>query len=94
MHSVAATGAAVYVQGHNRWLDNPYGRNSAGEGAVERPGGGAIDPVSGKALPWNPVKRAVVGGYDFLATRAGLWVASDGKYFHGEYHYGIAFCPL
>ncbi len=94
LHSVAATGAAVYVQGHNRWLDNPYGRNSAGEGAVERPGGGAIDPVSGKALPWNPVKRAVVGGYDFLATRAGLWVASDGKYFHGEYHYGIAFCPL
>lgn len=94
LHSVAATGAAVYVQGHNRWLDNPYGRNSAGEGAVDRPGGGAIDPVSGKALPWNPVKRAVVGGYDFLATRAGLWVGSDGKYFHGEYHYGIAFCPL
>ncbi len=60
---------------------------------MERCGGGAIDPVSGKALPWNPVKRAVVGGT--TSWRAdGLWVGSDGKYFHGEYHFGIAFCPL
>jgi hypothetical protein len=28
----------VYVQGHNRWLDNPYGKDFAGPGAVERKG--------------------------------------------------------
>ncbi len=26
LKSVAVTGAAVYVQGHSRWLNNPYGR--------------------------------------------------------------------
>ena len=32
LYSVAATGAAVYVGGHQRWLDNPFGQNSAGPG--------------------------------------------------------------
>src|SRR5215211_1178485 len=29
LHSVAATDVAVYVQGHQRWLDNPQGADSA-----------------------------------------------------------------
>lgn len=94
LHAVAVTGAAVYVQGHNRWLDNPYGKDSPGPGAVERLGGGAIDPVTGLALPWNPIKPARAGGKDFLVSPAGLWVGSDSKRFHGEDHYGLAFCPL
>jgi hypothetical protein len=94
LHSTAATGAAVYVQGHQRWLDNPFGRNSAGPGAVERPGIGAIDPASGEALRWNPTKTRGIGGKDFLATAAGLWVGSDGNRFAGEFRAGIAFCPL
>jgi len=94
LHSVAVTGAAVYVQGHQRWLDNPFGNNSAGPGAVSREGIGAIDPTTGKALSWNPTKTRGVGGKDFLATSAGLWVASDGELFHGEYRARIAFCPL
>jgi len=49
LHAVAATGKAVYVQGHNRWLDNPEGANTAGPGAVDRPGIGAINPKTGKA---------------------------------------------
>jgi hypothetical protein len=94
LHSVAVTGAAVYVQGHQRWLDNPLGRDSAGPGAVSRPGIGAIHPTQGTALPWNPTKTRGVGGKDFLVTDAGLWVGSDGKRFAGEYRARIAFCPV
>lgn len=84
-HSLAVTGAAVYVQGHFRWLDN---------GAVTRQGIGAIDPTTGRALPWNPGKTRAVGGKDMLATPTGLWVASDGAQFAGEWRNNIAFLPL
>jgi hypothetical protein len=94
LHSVAATGAAVYAQGHQRWMDNPFGRDSAGPGAVERPGIAALDPVTGKALSWNPTKTRGVGGKDFLATSTGLWVGSDGNRFANEFRAGIAFVPL
>lgn len=94
LHSVAVTGAAVYVSGHQRWLDNPQGDNHCGPGCVSRPGIGAIDPATGKALPWNPTKTRGVGGKDLLATSTGLWVGSDGPRFHREYRYGIAFVPL
>jgi len=94
LHSVAATGSAVYAQGHQRWADNPEGRDYAGPGAVPRQGIVAIDPGSGKALPWNPGKTRGVGGKDLLATSSGLWVASDGARFKGEYRDNIAFCPL
>ena len=94
LHSVAVTGAAVYVQGHQRWLDNPFGVDTAGPGAVSRPGIGAIDPTSGKALAWNPGKTRAVGGKDLLVTSSGLWVGSDGTRFAGEYRSRIAFCPL
>lgn len=94
LHSVAVTGAAVYVQGHQRWLDNPFGADSPGPGSVDRPGIGAINPTTGKAFSWNPTKSRDVGGKDFLVTATGLWVASDGRYFAGEQRWGIAFCPL
>jgi Domain of unknown function (DUF5122) beta-propeller len=93
LHSVAVTGSAVYVQGHQRWLDNPLGRDSAGPGAKKRPGIGAIDSRSGKALAWNPTKSRKVGGKDFLVTRRGLWVASDGPHINQELHEDIAFLP-
>jgi len=94
LHSVAVTGAAVYVQGHQRWLNNPQGNDSAGPGAVSRRGIGAIHPTTGLALPWNPPKPAAQGGQDFLATTTGLWVPSDSQKFNSEYHRGIAFVPL
>lgn len=94
LYAVAITGAAVYVGGHPRWLDNPYGKNTKGAGAVDRLGVGAIDPVSGMANSWNPGKTRNHGVQKFLATPSGLWVGSDGQYFASEYHAGIAFCPL
>jgi len=94
LHSVAITGATVYVGGHQRWLDNPYGYDFAGEGAVSRPGIGSIDPVTGKATAWNPTRSRGVGARALYATPAGLWVGSDTTRFAGEYHARIAFCPL
>ena len=92
--TVAATGVAVYVGGHQRWLDNPDGHDDAGPGAVSRPGIGAIDPVTGKALAWNPTKTRSHGTTALFATSRGLWVGSDGAKFGDEYHSGIGFAPL
>ena len=94
LYSVAVTGKAVYVGGHQRWLDNPFGNDSAGPGAVSRPGIGAIDPVTGKALPWNPTTSRFHGTMALLATPQGLWVGSDGIAFGREDHAGIGFAPL
>jgi hypothetical protein len=94
LKSVAVTGAAVYVQGHSRWLNNPYGRDFPGPGAVERPGGGAVDPVSGLAFGWNPVMPQQSGGFQILPTAAGVWFVTDGVRFGGKYHRGIRFAPL
>ena len=92
--AAAVTDAAVYGQGHQRWLDNPYRRNSEGPGAVDRRGIGAIDSVRDTALTWNPDKPARQGGQDLLATRSGLWVPSDGERLNGECRRGIAFVAL
>ena len=77
LHSVAITGAAVYVGGHNRWLNNPQGADTCGVGCVPRPGIGAIDPSTGKALSWNPMRTRGVGAKALYVTPAGLWVGSD-----------------
>ena len=93
--SVAVTGAAVYVQGHFQWLDNPRGVGSEdGGGAARRVGIGAINRNSGLALPWDPRKSGKMGGKSLLATGLGLWVASDSTFFNGEPRRGIALAPL
>lgn len=92
LHSVAVTNAAVYVQGHNRWV------SSTGSGCngscVERMGIAALAPSTGAALDWNPGKTRGVGGKDLLLTSAGLWVASDSIRIGGEVHERLAFLPL
>src|SRR5215218_7296638 len=93
LHSVAATDVAVYVQGDQRWLDNPQGADTAGTGAVSRPGIGAINPSTGLALSWNPTKDRGVGGKDLYVTSQGLWVGSDTTHIGHEYHARIALMP-
>jgi hypothetical protein len=93
LHSVAVTDLAVYVQGHQRWLDNPQGRDSAGPGAVSRPGIGAINPTTGLALAWNPTKDRGVGGKDLLVTARGLWVGSDTAHIGHETRMRVALLP-
>src|ERR1044071_1006674 len=58
LYAVAVTGSAVYLGGHQRYFDNPYGtdKNGPGPGAVPRVGIGAVSPTTGKALSWNPTR--------------------------------------
>lgn len=99
--SVVVTGAAVYVQGHFKYLNATGDEEGPGLNGVPRLGVGAIDPDDpsvdpngGKALSWAPAKPAKQGGKQLLATSEGLWVVSDSKRFKGEPRYGIAFAPL
>ena len=94
LFSVAVTGTAVYVGGHQQWLNNPHGKKSAGPGAVVRPGIGAINPKTGKALPWNPTRARGVGVRALVATPQGLYVGSDTDTLGNEYHGRIGFFPL
>ncbi|WP_245642341.1 hypothetical protein [Nonomuraea candida] len=94
LYAVAVTGAAVYVGGHQRWLDNPQGRDSAGPGAVSRPGIGAIHPRTGKALSWNPTRERGIGVKAFYAHAGGLLVGSDTTRLGREYHARIGMFPL
>jgi len=92
--SIAVTGTAIYTGGHNRWMNNPYGSDSAGPGAVDRPGLSALDPLTGVPFTWNPTRTTGVGVFDLLATDQGLWIGDDTNYVGHEYHYKLAFFPL
>ena len=95
--SVAVTGTAVYVGGHERWVNNPNGPNSAAAGALPRPGIVALDPANGLPLTWNPGRNPRgEGAYSLLATSSGLYVGSDTDYIgdHKYRHDDVAFFPL
>ncbi len=94
--AVTITDTAVYVGGHQRWANNPDGRDSAGPGAVPRPGLMALDPISGRPLQWNPGRNpAGKAVYAMLATAEGLYIGSNTDWI-GDFEYlrpKIAFFP-
>ncbi len=91
---LAITGTAVYVGGHQRWLNNYYGVDFAGPGAVVRSGIAALDPTNGVPFSWNPGRSRGTAVFDMFATDEGLWVGSDTDQIGGETHRKIAFFPL
>jgi hypothetical protein len=95
--SVAVTGSAIYVGGHERWLNNSAGSDAPGEGATPRPGMAAVDPQNGLPLAWNPGRNPRgQGAFALLATSDGLYVGSDTDWI-GDFLYQrdkVAFFPL
>jgi PKD domain/Malectin domain len=94
---VEITEQAVFVGGHQRWMNNSEASDFAGPGAVPRPGLSALDRESGLPLAWNPgrlPRGAAV--FALYATPAGLWLGSDTDYI-GNFKYKrprLAFFPL
>ena len=96
LYAVAVTGSAVYLGGHQRYFDNPYGTDAKGPGpgAVSRPGIGAVSPTTGRALSWNPTRSRGVGVRCFLVVPHGLFVGSDTDELGHEYHGRVGMFPL
>jgi PKD repeat protein len=75
---IEITQAAVFVGGHQRWMNNPSGSDRAAQGAVPRPGLSALDPQTGVPLKWNPGRHTRgEAAYEVFETDAGIWVMSD-----------------
>ncbi len=95
--SVETTEEAVYIGGHNRWLNNTNGRDNAGAGAVPRPGVAALDPDTGLPVDWNPGRNPRgVSAYELYATPSGLWLGHDTAWI-GNFKYNrgkMVFFPL
>jgi hypothetical protein len=95
LYSTAVTNAAVYVGGHQRWLDNCGGQDSAATGSFAANGIGAIDPVTGLAIrSWNPGRTRGVGVEELLANSDGLYLGSDTERLGGEYHARLGLFPV
>jgi len=90
-YSVAITDVAVYVGGHFRYTEAPGSidpfpgnpltpiRNpwELGDQVVARRQLAALNPVDGKALPWNPGSDAYEAVFDIEATPTGLLLGQD-----------------
>ena len=97
LYAVAVTGSAVYLGGHQRYFDNPYGSDAKGPGpgAVARVGIGAVSPTTGRALSWNPTRNPRgVGVRVFVAVPQGLLVGSDTDQLGREYHGRVGMFPM
>ena len=94
----AAVGGGHRFGRLRRWSPAVAGQSAGQEerrpGAVPRPGIGAIDPTSGKALSWNPTSGRGVGVEALTATSTGLLVGDDTTELGKKYHARLGMFPL
>lgn len=94
---IEATENAVYVGGHQRWMNNPFGRDWNAAGSVPRAGLAALDPDSGVPLSWNPGRHPRgKAAFAIHATPDGVWVGSDTEWVGNQEFFRprLAFFPL
>ncbi len=95
--SVEIADGVIYTGGHQRWHNNPQGRDNARTGAVPRPGIAALSPENGTPFSWNPGRNPRGDGASVVyASATGLWVGSDTEWI-GDFDYfrpRIAFFPF
>lgn len=95
--SVAVADNAVYVGGHQKWMNAVQSGSDEQAGQVPRPGLAALDPQNGIPLSWNPGRHPRgIGAEELLATDNGLYVGSDTEYVgNGTYRRArLAFFPV
>ena len=91
------TNAAVYVGGHQRWMNNPRpspGGDNDGPGSVSRPGIAALDPLTGVPLSWNPGRDRGRGAESIHATDDYLFVGHDTDLWGGAVRQRLAQLPV
>ncbi|MEV0429300.1 delta-60 repeat domain-containing protein [Micromonospora sp. NPDC050495] len=100
--SVEVADNVVYVGGHFRWLNNANGNDAAGAGAINRFGLGALDPVNGLPLVWNPTRSGAPAGtttwgpimWELWRGSTGLYAGFDSDGVGNEYHGRLGHFPL
>ncbi|WBB77288.1 delta-60 repeat domain-containing protein [Micromonospora sp. WMMD882] len=100
--SVEVADDVVYVAGHFRWLNNANGNDKAGPGAIDRYGYGALDPINGMPLSWNPGRSGAPSGttnwgpivWELWRGSTGIHAGFDNDGTGGEYHGRQAVFPL
>ncbi|HET9517105.1 MAG TPA: hypothetical protein VFO77_05205, partial [Actinoplanes sp.] len=100
--AIEATDNVVYAAGHFRWLNNAHGLDTAGPGAVPRFGYGALDPINGMPMAWNPSRSGAPTGTvkwgpivgEVWRGAAGLYTGFDNDGAGREYHGRMAYFPL
>jgi hypothetical protein len=104
LFAVAVSGSAVYIGGHDRWINNECGNNAVCEAnAVLVNGLAALDPDTGLALPWWHPQTSRGFGVDSLVlfpagsyagSNGGLLVGTNVNSIGGVYHAMNAIFPL
>jgi len=104
LYAVAVSGSAVYIGGHNRFINNECGNNAVCEAnAVLVNGLTALDPNTGLALPWWQPETSRGYGVDSLVlfpagsyagSNGGLLVGTNVSSIGGVYHAQNALFPL
>ena len=86
IEAVAATGDAVYIGGHFRYMDTETLSQKRFQLA-------ALDPATGRALNWAPNAGGFLGVKIIEAEPAGIFVGSDGDAMGGVAHGRFGFFP-
>lgn len=96
VYEVAATEHAIYTGGHFRWLNNAFGADFAGPGAIARRGLAALDPLNGLPLvDWRSDRNPRgIGVFSLEAEPEGLYVGDDTDFLNGSFHPRLKFLEI